>query len=202
MSWITLDEGKTRLGIDLGDATKDAEVQAAIEYATNLVENYCEREFEEASQTYAAYKPGLEIWLRNWPVASIDQVLYDDVDQVPMPAFDLNPLNGLVQFDSGSVNFSDVTVLKVVSTAGYNPVPQVLTDAVLDVMTVRYKTFDEDPSLGPLKFERVDGYVSRSYGDPYAGTDSDGTPRVLVPYKGVIDSFRSYRTQGSWNKPQ
>lgn len=197
-SWITLEQGKTRLGIPSGDTSKDAEVQAAIDYATDLVEEYCQREFAQGAYTEQVFKPTEKIiYLNNWPAASVDEIRRDAVVYAEA-VYDLNPIHGEVHFDAGQTNFSDTVLLEIDYTGGYNPVPDVLTNAVLDVMKIRYDTFSEDPSLGPLKFERVDGYVSRSYGDPYTSLGNDGMSRTFGPALDIINKFRSERTQGSW----
>lgn len=198
MSWITLDQGKTRLGIDLGDATQDAEVQAAIDYATALVETYCQRNFEQATyiENYSLipYRPvSTSIPLKNWPVVTIDEIDIDD--EIVTPTYKLDPVRGVLYFTSGS--WYDKVLLKITYTGGYNPVPDDLTNATLDVMAARFYTKDNDPSKGPVKFERIDGSVSVSYGQSVI-EQGDGSMGILAPFAMILNFYRSERTQGAW----
>lgn len=195
MSWITLEEAKTRLGIDCTDPSQDADVQAAVDYAIAIVEEYCQRNFAEQQQTEAFFKPGNTIYLKNWPVASIDELQVDG--EVITPEYTIDMITGTLYLKAGTFNQYSDDLLSVQYTAGYNPVPLVLKNAALDVVNARYQTADEDPTRGPVKFERIDGSVSVSYGDP--GVSSEGSAYgALQSYRMIIDMYRSERTQGVW----
>lgn len=193
MSWITLEQGKDRMGIDCTDPSRDKQVQSAIDYATALVEKWCERSFQEGQNTDTYFPPEYVVYLSNWPVVTIDDILYDDVSQTDL-TYKLDKSRGVLYFDTGLTTFTGIDELKVAYTGGYNPVPQDLTDAVLDVAWARFQSADDDPSKGHVKFERVDGFVSTSYGDPLISAEQG----ILAPYAQILNRYRSERTQGSW----
>lgn len=195
MSWITLDEAKQRLGIDCTDPSQDTEVQAAVDYAIALIEEYCQRNFEEQQQTEAFFKPGKVLYLKNWPVAQINEITVDGEVQTDF-RYTLDMITGTVYLQTEFNRYSH-DLISFDYTAGYNPVPAALKNAALDLVNARYQTADEDPTRGPVKFERIDGSISVSYGDPGSSTEGSAYG-ALQSYRMVIDMYRSERTQGAW----
>lgn len=191
MSWITLDEAKTRLGIDCTDPSHDTEIQSAIDYAIAIVEEYCLRQFDRQSYSDTFFMPSQNLFLTNWPVVTVDEIDMDG-EIIADATYKLDTVNGVVYFDSG-LSQLDGDVVKITYTAGYDPIPTVLLNATMDVMTSRYYSVDDDPSQGPVKMERIDGSVTVAYDTPR--TTGDGP---LAPYIGVLQRYRSERTQGYW----
>lgn len=194
MSWITLEQAKQRLGIDCTDPSYDDAVQSAIDYSIALVETYCHRNFAEEQQDESYLPVPRVTYLKNWPVASIDDIQLDGVVQSDV-TYTLDPMKGIVYFNSGWTTWDHTSLLTITYTAGYAVIPTDLLEAALDVVMARYNTVDDDPSRGPVKFERIDGSVSVSYGDP-AGSDS--STGLLSPHLMVLNTYRSERTQGAW----
>lgn len=194
MSWITLDQAKERLGIPCTDPSRDAQVQSAIDYSIALVETYCRRQFEQLLYTQEFFPAGLVVYLRNWPLVSIDNIYLDDEEQLDVE-YTIDPIRGVVYFKTGFVTASNPELLRLVYTAGYNPIPENLLNATLDVVMARYNTSDDDPSRGPIKMERMEGSVSVSYGTPGGANPETG---ALNPHLMVLNTYRSEATQGAW----
>lgn len=195
MSWITLEQAKTRLGIDCADPSQDSKVQSAIDYAVAMVESYCQRHFEKMTYVDEFYPYTLTPYLGNWPVASLDKVELDDNDLTADVEYNLDKMRGVVRFDQGLNNWTGYYAMKLTYTAGYDPIPDDLMTATLDVVMARFHRENDDPSRGPVKFERIDGSVSVSYGEP-AGTDPEAGS--VSPYVAVLNRYRSETTQGAW----
>lgn len=195
MSWITLDQAKARIGIDCADPSQDAQVQGAIDYAISMVESYCQRNFEKTTYVNEYYPYQLTAYLGNWPVESLDQVMLDDDDKTADAEYDLDKQRGIVRFVQGLNNWTGYYSMQLTYTAGYDPIPDDLMTAALDVVMARFHRADDDPSRGPVKFERIDGSVSVSYGDPAGADPALGD---ISPYIGVLNRYRSETTQGAW----
>lgn len=194
MSWITLEQAKQRLGIDCTDPSRDTEVQAAIDYSIALVENYCERNFLEVAQSEEYYPVPQVVYLKNWPIASVDSFELDGAVQADVE-YKLDPIRGIIYFQSGWSTWDHDSLLKVNYTAGFQVIPTDLLQATLDVVMARFNRADDDPTRGPVKFERIDGSVSVSYGDPLTSDPSVG---LLAPHLMILNTYRSERTQGAW----
>lgn len=194
MSWITLEDAKERLGIDCADPSQDDAVQSAIDYAITMVESYCQRKFERKTYIDSFYPYVYTAFLLNWPVESIDKVELDG-DEVVDPTYDLDKMRGIVRFNQGLNNWTNKYEMLITYTGGFDPIPDDLMEAALDVVKARFEQKDDDPSKGPVKFERIDGSVSVSYGDPPA---TDPTAGAVSPYIGVLNRYRSEQTQGAW----
>jgi len=194
MSWLNLTDAKARLNIDCADPSHDQSVQEAMDYAEAVVEVYCQRNFALMEQTQGFFPMKTTCYLENWPVQSVEEIKFDGVVQTGL-TYKLDPLKGVIYFDTSLTTIEELTFGEVTYTAGFDPIPTDLMNAALDIMAVRYNTKGDDPSKGPVKFERIDGSVSVSYGEPFGFKSDTGT---LTPYLTVLNSYRSERTQGAW----
>lgn len=194
MSWITLLEAKERLGIDCADPSQDTAVQSAIDYAVTMVESYCQRNFAQATYVDYFYPYVLTAFVKNWPVASVDKVELDGEEAVD-PVYQLDKMRGIVRFDQGLNNWTSKYEMAITYTGGFATIPEDLKQATLDIVMARFQSKDDDPSRGAVKFERIDGSVSVSYGDPPA---TDPTEGHVSPHAAVLNRYRSEVTQGAW----
>ena len=197
MSWLTVDDLKTRLQLPCDDPSQDSQLQAAVDYAVALVEEYCQRNFAEQQQTEDFFPVEPIVYLKNWPLVTLDEVWIDGVEQTDS-TYHIDPIRGVVHFDVGLNNWADKNLMRLVYTAGYSTIPTVLQNATLDVAAARFYTADDDPSLGPVKQERIEGSVTVSYGSPAGSRDDSGYGGRLGAHIGILNQFRSERTQGAW----
>lgn len=74
--WVTLNEVKEALDITTGD--HDAKLNGYINRATDLIENYCQRNFLQATYTNEEYQGNGTYYmqLRSYPIQSITDISY------------------------------------------------------------------------------------------------------------------------------
>ena len=197
MTWLTVDDLKSRLQIPCDDPSQDVQLQASVDYAIALVEEYCKRNFEEQQQTEDFYPVEFTVYLKNWPLTTVDEVWIDGVEQTD-PTYHIDPIRGVVYFDVGLNNWSDKNQMRLVYTAGYSVIPTVLKNATLDIAAARFYTADDDPSLGSVKQERIEGSVTVSYGTPTGSSEGSGYGGTIGAHIGILNQFRSEHTQGAW----
>lgn len=172
MAWIKLDKAKEKLGISLSDNTKDTQVEDAILAAESQIEGFCQRKFKLGQYVYRDLRKGLTIFLQNYPVSAVNKILVDDVEKTP--SYKLTP-SGILIFTGSLDNWGTELneIIEVQYTGGYSSIPDDLMSAGLGVMASNYADAQMDQNVGPLKFERIEGSVSFSYGDPLSHRDPE-----------------------------
>jgi len=135
MALVTLALAKDYLDIPIADTTKDTRVTRLINFASALIESYCERKFE--FQTFTEFHDGRnnnQLLLRQWPAQKpssvsvsnaweyndgvVDSSIYDVVEETTLVL-----RSGF--FSSGYRN------VKVVYQAGYATIPYDIQEACL-----------------------------------------------------------------------
>jgi hypothetical protein len=188
-----LQDVKDELGI--ANNTSDAVLDRYISSASAAAAQYCDRVFqvETVSEQFFADRPNRMIkggvkplQLARWPLVTITSVTEDSTLLVQGTDYLVDAANGqLTRLDSsGLAVYWHPLPLTVVYSAGYNPIPLDVEDAVIRMVTKRYLAKGRDASL---KQESIPGVREVQYWIA-TGTEAGN----LTP--DVQDILSNYRT--------
>jgi len=164
-----------------------------ITVASKAVENYCNREFTSQTVSNEIHDGDGEkdLFLRNFPVASITQVVIteNDGDTVTITGtyFRINQRTGQIIFEPAETadysyfpeGFQNISVTYV---AGYSTIPEPVQEATVQLIAWLKSESDKDPNL---KAEKL-GDWSASYGGT-TGTEG-GLPQSV---RRLLGAYRS-----------
>lgn len=163
MAFITVDDVKQWLDIDMGDPSKDAMIQQMIDATTDMIERYLNRKVEKATFTETHNGDDkLTIFIRNPPIISITSVT---VNGVAIPAASSFTANGY-RFDQRQVVLNGYVFHKgfanctVVYEGGFDPIPDEIIMASKIAVQAAYTGRTVDPNI---QSESVPGVYSASY---------------------------------------
>ena len=129
---ITIESLRQRIGLPVGDASKDAEIMMISEVAVSFIETYCDRKFfEEDDKEVFTHKSGYTVSLRRYPIDDIQSVT--GVDRTVINNYHVDKKTGLMQFD-GHMKSHQFTVSY---KGGYTP-----TTVPSDLLWCIMSTFD------------------------------------------------------------
>lgn len=119
---------RVRVGLDSADTSKDAEIDAALIIAKDIIEDYLDRKLEYAVETEAfIHENGATLSLIRYPIDSIGSIA--GTTGYAVNAYHVNKNNGLVFLD-GHYRAHEMTVTY---TGGYQTLPGALEMALLSV---------------------------------------------------------------------
>jgi hypothetical protein len=163
MALITLDDVKNFYGIT-GDRTEDNDlIENLILRFTSLFENYCSRISFEV-QTFTDVLDGSSdyyLFPEQYPITSVSGI-YDDSSWVWEEDSALEPTSYRIANKNSIVSLTPFTKglnnIKVVYSAGFNPVPEDLKQALIEEVV---RSFKNRKTLDIIGITASDGSVSR-----------------------------------------
>jgi hypothetical protein len=182
--------------LDVLDNSKNTSLQRYISSASAAVMQYCNRTLvvETVSDEFLPIRDRsyvimsekiVPLQLTRWPVVSVTSVtengsdLDEDVDYLVDP--DTAQLTRLDT--SGEPCNWAAFIIKVVYSAGYNPIPLDVADAVVRMVTKRYAAKGRDSTL---KQESIPGVLERQFWIATGAEAGNMTPDITD----ILDNYR------------
>lgn len=196
MALVTLVELKDRLGITTSD--DDLFLQAEIDYISDVVSNYCGRNFEQASYTQTIYRDesGLidSFYLYHFPVSAISEIRVDSTVWA-VDNYRFNKKTGKIKFNY-HVNYNEI---EIDFTAGYlvSDVPLIVKNVVYSIVEERYNKKKSGVALNfgsDVQRISVAGVMSIDF--DYTLENNERAKRygmVIGNYSNMLDPYRSER---------
>ena len=129
-----IDDYRVRIGLTVGDTTKDAEINMTVDMVLALMETYCDRKFELATtEQHFTHVRRTSLSLERYPVESIVSIAHDDNTSSGTINYHLEKATGLLMIDGAVVSHA----LTVHYRGGYDP-----TNWPADLMLAFYTIFD------------------------------------------------------------
>ncbi len=187
-----LQDVKDELGIS--NNANDSVLSRYLSSASIAAAQYCNRVFpvETVSEQFFADHPNRMIrggvkplQLARWPLIAITSVTEDGTLLVQGTDYLVDVANGqLTRLDaSGLEVYWHPLPLTVIYSAGYNPIPLDVEDAVIRMVSKRYMAKGRDPSL---KQESIPGVIERQFWIA-TGTDSGNMPPDITD---ILNNYR------------
>ena len=181
---VKLERVKTYLDLANTDTASDVLLQDLIARVGAWVERYCDRSFAKATYTEQRDGDGTDtLIVRQWPLLSVAS-LYDDplrvfgaATQIASSDFAVYPNQGLIRLD-GLVFSVGIQNVKVTYEAGYVDIPQDLQQALIELITDRFRN-KENQGIRSLAI----GSYRVDYGD-------EELPGEI---RGVLEGYRRTR---------
>jgi hypothetical protein len=190
----TLANVKTELG--LSDGSQDATLKRYIAYASAAAAQYCNRKFQvetiedqiwPASQLTPVAATFETLQLSRWPEVSIVSFTEDGTALVEGTDYVIEKDVGqAIRLDaqSGRRRRWNATPKVVQYTAGYSAIPSEVEDAVIRMVTRRFRAKGRDPNL---RQQNIPGVLEQSW---WIATGSDSgnlTPDIVD----LLDNYRA-----------
>lgn len=188
---VTLEQVKERLGIDPSDTTHDAFLTQQIEAATDLIENYCARKFEQSTQKELIRNPNNTLNLIRFPLEEITSITTSRGDTIPSENYKIEFPLGRVFWSMNGCRWNNDCLLTVEYTGGFDPVPYDIQEVVIDIVSGRYYSQGSNPSQ-QLKSETVDGIGKMEYAvnSSFYGAAGGYGGFNLNQYSAILDLYK------------
>ncbi len=183
MNGCDLATAKERLGIPPTDTTQDTQIQAALDAALLIVENYLDRKLESKERTESFYcQSGHCISLKAYPVTAITSV-------APNNDHTLNEASGMLCFGCGggcsAGNVGDVTVTY---TGGYVDLPADLLMALCHVFDNVWGSMQSGGAMAGIDKIVIPDVGSISYAGASADAGVSAGPLGVSIY--ILNAYR------------
>ena len=174
-----LETAKNRLNIT--DASKDDEIQLAIDTSLSVAENYCDRKFLfSTEEEYFIFKTNESFALVRYPIDKINSTENESGQPVTDNFYEIDADAGLVRFAKGYPNQS----FKVNYDGGYKVLP-------LDLELAFWSIFDKIWAMtqsstgggvvvGGIESVAITGVGSVKYSSGSTGDDAIGSDNSLI----------------------
>lgn len=186
----TLANVKAELDISNGDS--DTLLRRYISGASKAAAHYCNRVFavETVSEQFLMtghhrFNPRGPLQLTRWPLITVTSVTEDDTLLTVDDDYVVNAINGQLTRMSGDVvSCWSALGVTVVYSSGYATVPADLEDAVVRMVTRRYRAKGRDATL---RSEEIPGVISQQFWIATGDEAGNLTPDVLE----LLNAYRS-----------
>lgn len=190
----TLDDVKDSLGITTD--TYDDFLTAQIQIISEAVEAYCRRKFELATYTQTFYgnerRSSHDMYLFAYPVKEVTSII---ADGVTVSGYRVHKPSGIVRNPNDRFFGADETV--VVYQAGFEEVPALVKNAVIELAGARYalKSSGVNVNFGSdVQRVSIPGAISIDFDYTLTNNDRSSTMGIILGDQvNVLDSFRSDR---------
>ena len=188
MSYPTLADIKVYLGVTSSDY--DNYLTLALAAAIDAVEKFCGRVFILETVTEKLYNQVSVSFvnLGRPPVTSITSVQVDGT-ALDASEYKFDQILGQLFF-TNSPKSGD---FEIEFEGGFDPIPPAVDYTLKESVKSMYNNRDSDPTLGPLKSERIDGAATLAYFAPdgYGSSESgNGAPAIIAAYADLLEPYR------------
>jgi len=203
---VTLAELKAYLGIVTTDY--DAFLTEQIKLVSEAIEMYCNRSLMKRKFKQTFYRedtgyvnlPMAQLMLYHYPIISIDSitsVTSSGSNIINLNSFKIHKPTAIIRNKRDFFNLF-CGDMEVIFTAGYDPMPEVVKNAVYSLVGEAYnkKKSGIDLSFGSdVQSISIPGVINIAYDYTLENNDSDSTFGVLLGnYRNSLDYLRSERT--------
>lgn len=194
----TVADVKESLGIDAGDTSKDNLIIRKINYATAIIESYCnlpiDHHFKQTTYTNEEYNGNgfNQFRLKMWPVTSVSSFQrrstsqnYDDWESNEVEDYFIGESTGLINLLwHQAYNWDNY---RVTYTAGYSTIPYDLAEAAVTLASY----FVDNSASGTAIKRKREGQREIEYFQA-GGSSGGGTSNSLISDLGLDDVLSRY----------
>ena len=192
--FLALEKLRPRIGLAVDDESLDIQIDAAVEMALEIIEDFLDRKLQCASETEIfTHKKGETISLIRYPVTEISSISSTSGGDIK---FHYDAKNGLIKFD----HFVYSHEITIAYEGGYKTLPAALELCLLKVFDKIYTAlFDPDSAQSETVKAMKAGDLQITYdtGASFFSNAASGEPINIYIGADIAGLLRMYRRQSA-----